>query len=509
METFPLLSALLFLPLVASVTMTALRDERVARLAAWAFAGVELLLAGVMILRFQSGVPGPQLVENGFLIPGLGVQYHLGVDGISALFVPVAALMTLLMVLHTDEQAGGARQNLASIFAMEASTVGVLVSLDLGLWWLFLTLEVWPAYLVIRRWGTGERRHEVARRFAAFMAVSVVTSLAAVVWLRVQGAGRPFPLSVTSWMQDPLAAAAQEPVFLLLLLALAIRIPVFPFHTWLPQVVEHGPLVGVTVFFLGLKVGAYSLLRVVIPVLPDAAQHWAWLMAGLGVAGLLHGGLIAMVEPNLRRMLAFASVSHVGGVLLGIASLTMAGFQGALLQMLSLGVCVVCLFFLAGFLQRRTGAVDAPSLGGLVHRVPRLSVVFLVMAMACVGMPGTSGFNGEHLIMLGALRANWLWGLAAGVGTLLSAAYFLIYFQRAFIRAPVVNTASPISDLTAREWLTCGTLCALVFWCGLFTGPFLDVMNGSLKSLAHKVDRRAHTTVTTLEQQPGSNHALE
>ena len=284
-------------------------------------------------------------------------------------------------------------------------------------------------------------------------------------------------------------APAQATMFFLICIGLAVKAPIFPLHTWMPKVLEQGPIVGMSIFLVGIKLGTYGLLRFAIPLFPQAAAEWFWLLAMLGVIGIVYGALIALVQTNLRRLLAFASLSHVGVVMLGLFSLNFEGFQGGLMQMLNLGVTGAGLFFLAGFLFQRVGQPDLRSMGGVQESAPYLAMAFLIIGLAGVGMPGTSGFNGEHLIILGAYKVTpWMAG-AAGLGTMLSASYFLWYYQQAFL-GDARDAKGPVAgDLGKRELGIAGTLIAFVIVIGMYPTPFLNTMNGSLRAIEAHVNK--------------------
>ena len=499
---FPILSALLFLPVAFVVALRFLRDEARAYRLALAGALLELLLACIVALQFAQGVDDIQFAERLGPLPFVGVSYQLGVDGISVLFLPITALLTVLVVAYAEYTAAAdARRYLMATLALEAALMGAFVSLDLVLFWFFFVLELVPSYFLITRFGTGPLRRRAAREYVGFMLTGSALMLVGILLLginfdRERGAGLSF--DYLDLLSVPVPSELQTIVFFLLFFGFAVKAPVFPFHTWLPKVLEHGPIVGMSVFLVGIKLGTYAFLRFVIPLVPEAARDWAWLMATLGAIGIFYGALIALVQTNLRRLLAFASLSHMGAVMLGIFALNFHGFQGGLLQMINLGIAGAGLFFVAGFLHTRLGPPDLRSMGGLVYSMPLLSTIFLVIALAAVGLPGTGGFNGEHLILIGAYEVGWLMALAAGAGTFLTAAYFLLYFQRGFLgpspepESLATSPAPPppesrLPDLRRRELLIALALVAMIFWIGLDSGPFLRQMDGSLHWLDSRV----------------------
>ncbi len=496
---FPILSVLLFLPLALVVAIRFVRDETSAYRVALAGSVLELILASLVAWLFVPHLPDMQFVERGLSIPGLGIGYHLGVDGISVLFLPVTALLTLLVIFYAEYSAkADTRHYVMATLALEATLIGAFVSLDLVMFWLFFVLELVPSYFLITRWGTGPQRRRAAREYVGFMLMGSAAMLFGIMVLgfnarRTRGA---FSFDLLDLLTVPVPIEMQSVIFFLLFVGFAVKAPVFPFHTWMPKVLEQGPVVGMSVFLVGIKLGTYGFLRFVIPLLPEAAKEWVWVMLGLGAVGIVYGAMIALIQTNLRRLLAFSSLSHMGAVLIALFSLNFSGFQGGLLQMINLGIVGAGLFFIAGFLHSRVGPPDLSVLGDLVHRVPVLTGTFLVIALAGIGLPGTNGFNGEHLVMIGAFKAHWFMALVTGLGTFLTAAYSLWYFQRGFLGlraagagASHSNAPELMPDLKLRELVISIALGGLVFWIGMDTGPFLRTMNGSLSALETRVNR--------------------
>jgi NADH-quinone oxidoreductase subunit M len=488
---FPILSALIVLPLVLCALLRAVREPRLVHRIAVAGAGVELALTALLFHRFRSGLDGFQFVER---VPlGLGVSYHVGVDGISVLFLPLIALLTLLVALYASQvDKASPRAYLTATFGVEAALVGAFVSMDLVLFWLFATLELAPSTSLIRRWGVGSRRRLARRRYVLFGLMSAAL-LAAGILLLGTSSGHP-AFDLLSLRDAPPSESAQTLIFFLLFLGLAVRVPLFPFHGWLPMVMEEGPTAGVNIFLAGVKLGAYGFLRFVIPLVPDASSRWSWLVTLLGVIGMVYGALLALVQTNLRRLLAFACVSQMGSVMVGLFSLNFEGLQGGLAAMLNTGVAATGLYFVAAFLYTRLGSAKLSHLGGLSQYVPILTLTFLVVALATIGMPLTSGFEAEHLVLLGALDADHLpLAVGAAMGSLLAAAYLFRYYQHAFL-GPARRTAVPLAqvpDLRVRELIIAGSLTCLIVGVGMFSGPLLGTMAGPLKALVEHAEQHA------------------
>jgi len=493
---FPILSVLIWLPVITLVLLNFVRNDTAANTLALASTAVELALATLVWMKFQLGTADFQFAEHaGF--------YQLGVDGISVLFLPVTALLMLLAVLYAEPatKQGSQRHYLMAMLGFEACMMGAFASTDLLMFWIFFALEILPSYFLITHFGTGETRLAAAKNYLVYMLVASVLLLAGLVMLGgAMGGGTTFDL--IALLNGSIPADKQTVIFFLLFLGLAIKAPIFPFHTWMPRVLEQGPVVGMSVFLVGVKLGTYAFLRFVIPLLPNASHEWFWLLATLGAIGMVYGSLIALVQTNLRRMLAFASLSHMGVVMMGLFSLNFTGFQGGLLQMINLGVTGAGLFFIAGFLHTRMGQPEVSGMGGLGQFAPTMAFAFLVIGLAGVGMPGTNGFNGEHLVMIGAYKMHWFMSLTVGIGTILGAAYFLWYYQRAFLGNVGSPAVSSMKDLNGRELSIAAAMAGVIFWIGLATSPFLHTMEGSLRALD---ERMQHVTgIDAAPVKPGS-----
>ena len=495
---FPVLSVLIVLPLVAGALLAMVRDPRTAAAIAIGGAGATAALALFVTLRFNAGVPDIQFVERS---PAMfGVSWHLGIDGVNVLFVPLTALLGLLVVVYAYSSGErDTRRYSIAVLALEASMLGAFMALDLVVFWFFFVVELVPSWFLITRWGTGAERRRAAAEYVGYMSVGSVLMLAGIVILgrnyaTVTGEGQSFELHRLLTVDLP--DGSQTMVFFLLFLGFAVKAPIFPFHTWLPKVLEHGPIVGMSVFLVGVKLGTYGLLRFVIPLLPETSHGWLWLMVLLGSAGTAYGALLALGQTNLRRMLAFASLSHMGVVMLGLFSLNLDGFEGGLLQMINLGIVGAGLFFIAGFLSTRVGPPELGSLGGLIHHAPLMTGAFLIVALAGIGLPGTNGFNGEHLVMLGGYERHWILAVSAGMGVFLTAAYSLSYFQRGFMGEPRSTVVDRVYDLTRSERGIIAALLVLIFWIGLGTGPFIQAIRPSLSELTDRVE----TTVDADEE---------
>jgi NADH-quinone oxidoreductase subunit M len=481
MANFPLLSLLfLTLPIGAALTWLLPRPDWARRIAL-VTALVDLVIAAVVVARFDSSQAGFQLVEKAPWIPSLNIHYLVGVDGISVLFLPATILLFLGVIIASWNSVHQLPRLFYSLLLLlETATLGIFCALDSVLFFLFWELSLVPLYFLVSLWGVGPNRRYAATKYTLVMLAGGVPLLFGFLLLAFNHAhlGGSLAFDIPSLLATPLPDGTEYLVFFLLLLGFAVKVPVFPMHTWLPVVAIEGP-VAVVALLLGLKLGAYGLIRFAIPLAPDAARELHWLLAGLGVVGILYGAVAAFAQTNLRRMLAYSSLSHVGLVLLGVASFTQQGIQGAVLQLLNFTLVAGGLFLLAGALHHRIGSNDIHSLGGAARTMPMLASFFLLLGLAGMGLPLTSGFLAELLILVSALQTHSGAGLAALFGMVLGAGYFLSLYRKAFfgpVTSPVVAQAM---DLRPREMGVMLLFSLIIIAVGLYPAVVLDVIQKS------------------------------
>lgn len=475
---FPILSILLFILPIAAGLILFTADQAKARWIALLGSIISLVISIGIVINFDQNVSGFQFIERFAWMPGLNIEYIVGIDGISVLFLPLTSLLFIGIILASwNSIRTMPRLFFILLLLLEAATLGIFVSLNTILFFLFWELTLIPIYFLIIYWGVGPNRRYAAVKYTMVMMAGGVPLLFGFILLAFNhaslGSGE-LVFDYISLLNNPLPAELQTGIFFLLLLGFAFKAPIFPLHTWLPAIAMEGPA-SIAAIMTGLKLGAYGLIRFTVPLAPDAAQEFHWLLAGLGITGVLYGAVLAISQTNLRKMLAFSSVSHVGLVILGIASFSTQGIQGALFQLYNFTIVAGGIFILIGFLHHRTGSTELVSLGGVAKTMPLLASSFFIFGLAGMGVPGTNGFIAENLILVSTLKTHTGAGIAALIGIVLAAGYFLTIYQRAFL-GPVKNdVVAAAMDLRRRELLLILGLCVLIIIFGIFPNIILDI----------------------------------
>ena len=481
--SFPILSLLILLPLVGAMAVAVTRNIRLAKNIGLSFAVLELIATLAVVRLFNTG-PGNdfQLLERHAWIPSLNIEYLIGVDGISVLFLPMSALLTLMAIIASwNSVQHQTRFHLALLLALEGITIGVFLALDMALFFLFWELTLPPIFFLIGLWGIGSARRSAAIKYTLFMLFGGVPLLFAIIILATNHAAatggnipQDLAFSLPILLDTPLPDSLQALVFLLLLLGFAVKAPLAPFHTWLPTVAMEGPP-QMTALLTGLKLGAFGIIRFAMPLAPSAAVQYSWVLGILGAITLVYSALIALQQTNLRRLLAYASVSHVGLVIVGIASLNMQGIQGAIFQLLNFTMVAGSLMLAAGFIQHRLGSTEVIHLGGLAKVMPRLTCFYFLFALASIGLPGTSGFPAELLLIISTMLSHPSISIAALIGAVLSAAYMLSFTRRAFFGPITRVEVKQVQDLRPRELALLCVSALLILGFGFFPNSVLKV----------------------------------
>ncbi len=507
--TFPILSCILFFPLMGAAVLWLFDDEDMVRTSALTISLVELAMTIFVMARFVPDSAAMQFAEHVRWIPALGISYHLAVDGISVLFVGLTAFLTVLVVIYSwDTVRHQMKLYMMALLALESTTMGVFVSLDLILFFVFWELMLIPSYFLIKLWGGGAERHYAALKYVLYTLLGSVFMLVGIAlldinyhsWATLHRMDQVYSFDLLELLTVPIPLEQQVLIFWLMFLGFAFKAPVFPFHTWLPDALLEGPI-GMAVVLAGLKLGTFGFMRFSLPLLPDASKSStvvAVVMA-LGLAAIVYGAIMALIQPDFRRLLAYSSISHLGFIVIGLFALNYQGLQGSLLTMINLGFSTAGLFFIAGFLYTRQQTTQLSAFGGLAKHTPLLATFFLLIGLASIGLPGTNGFVGEFLILLGTFKANWVYGAIAVTGVVFGAAYFLWYYERAILGPVGKAVKTSIADLHLRETIIALALSIMILWIGLYPAPFLRMMNGSVQALVDRLDHNrvaASGTVT-------------
>jgi NADH-quinone oxidoreductase subunit M len=476
---FPFLSAMLALPLIGAVMTGFCRHERLAKYWALLFASLELCMTLIILCLFKADQGEQfQLVERHTWIPSMHIDYLLGIDGLAVLFLPLSALLTLLaMGAGWNSTTHLPRLYFALLLVLESVTLGIFTALDMALFFLFWELTLPPLYFLISLWGIGAHRRTAALKYTLFMLFGGVPLIFAILLLAMNtptGNSDALVLSLPELLKAPPPETLQPLVLLLLVLGFGVKAPLAPLHTWLPTVALEGPA-QITALLTGLKLGIFGLLRFALPLAPAAAVDYSGLLRIVGVATLLYGALIALHQTNLRRLLAFLSISHVGLMVTGLTSFTLQGIQGALLQLMNFTIVASALMLIAGFIQQRLGSNEAVHLGGLAKAMPRLTCAYFLFALASIGLPGSSGFPAELLLILSALLSSPALGLAALIGAVLGAAALFSFTRRTFFGPVVHNPVAQAQDLRPRELALLCVPAVLVIGIGLYPQGVFNV----------------------------------
>ena len=483
-----LLSLSIWTPIVVGGLLLALGRDEHAKAVRW-LALVGALISFLVTLPlyggFQVDSSQMQWVEKALWIERFQVHYHLGVDGISLWLVLLTAFITPVVVLAGWEViTERVNQYMGAFLILSGLMVGVFTAQDAMLFYVFFEATLIPMYLIIGIWG-GPNKIYAAFKFFLYTLLGSLLMLVALIYLYTQSGGS-FDLAV--WYQLPLGSQAQTLLFFAFFAAFAVKVPMWPVHTWLPDVHVEAPTGGSAVLAaIMLKLGAYGFLRFSLPIVPDASREWAWLIIGLSLVAVIYVGLVALVQEDMKKLVAYSSVAHMGFVSLGFFIFTPMGVSGALVQMIAHGFVSAAMFLCIGVLYDRMHSRLIASYGGVVNTMPRFAAFALFFAMANCGLPGTAGFVGEWMVILAAIKFNFWIGLAAATALIFGAAYTLWMVKRVYL-GPVANDdVRDLQDINAREYLVLAILALAVLGMGLYPKPFTDVMDASVISLLKHV----------------------
>ena len=479
-----ILSLAIWTPIVLGVLIFALGRDEQAGLVRWAALFSALLsffLCVPLYTDFDSSSASMQFVENMPWVLRFNMAYHLGVDGISLWLVLLTSFITLVVVISAWEViTERVHQYMGAFLVLSGVMIGVFCALDGMLFYVFFEATLIPMYLIIGIWG-GPNKIYAAFKFFLYTLMGSLLMLVALIYLYIQSGGS-FDLAV--WQALPLSSKAQTLLFFAFFAAFAVKVPMWPVHTWLPDVHVEAPTGGSAVLAaIMLKLGAYGFLRFSLPITPDASHEWAWLLIALSVIAVIYVGLVAIVQQDMKKLVAYSSVAHMGFVTLGFFMFSPLGISGGIVQMIAHGFVSAAMFLCIGVLYDRVHSREIASYGGVVNTMPKFAAFSILFAMANCGLPGTAGFVGEWMVILAAVQFNFWIGLAAASALIFGAAYTLWMVKRVYL-GPVVNDdVKALSDINAREFLMLSMLAVAVMVMGLYPKPFTDVMNASVELL--------------------------
>jgi NADH-quinone oxidoreductase subunit M len=486
----PVLSFLIFLPILGALPIAFFRRDDVLLIRTWTLliALAEAAVAVAVVLGFNSATAGPQFTERQPWVPTVGIQYFLGVDGISLSMVFLTALLAVVAVLASWSAMSGAKSKEYAIFLLllEGGVVGSFVSLDLVLFFAFWEAMLVPAYLLVGVCG-GARRIYAAYKFFLYTAIGSLLMLVGIIWVyvvHIQLGGTP-TFDAIALAQTPIPAQYQLWAFLAFALAFAIKVPILPLHTWLPDLYTEMPLGAMVLVTMLVKVGAYGFLRFAIPLFPETAAANAPLIAGLGVIGIIYAGLSAFVQKDMVRVIAYSSIAHLGFIVLGIFAFTHQSMEGAVVQMFNHGISAGALFVVAAVIQARTGTTSFDRLGGLATKWPIIATFGLVAMLSSVGLPGLNGFIGEFLIIFGSYGPLLPYAVLASIGIVIAAMYLLSLYRQVMHGPEIPGLVG--SDMSGREVLTMVPLVIAIVVLGLYPAPLLNGLEQSINQVTKSV----------------------
>ena len=483
-----LLSVAIWLPVAVGVLLLAAGRDEHANAVRWAAllgALAAFLVTIPLATGFDTSTAAMQFVENLPWIERFNVRYHLGVDGISMWFVLLTAFITVIVVIAGWEVVTErVNQYMGAFLILSGLMIGVFSALDGLLFYVFFEATLIPMYIIIGVWG-GPRRVYAAFKFFLYTLLGSLLMLVALVYLYVKSGGS---FDIQAWHKLPLPLSVQTLLFFAFFAAFSVKVPMWPVHTWLPDAHVEAPTGGsVVLAAIMLKLGAYGFLRFSMPIAPDASREWAWFIVALSLVAVIYIGLVALVQQDMKKLVAYSSIAHMGFVTLGFFIFNELGVSGGLVQMISHGFVSGAMFLCIGVLYDRVHSREIASYGGVVNTMPKFTAFAVFFAMANCGLPATAGFVGEWMVILGTVQANFWLGALAATALVFGAAYTLWMVKRVYFGEVANDDVRTLSDLNAREFLMLGLLAVAVLAMGVYPKPFTDVMHVSVTELLRHV----------------------
>ncbi|MHB1531736.1 NADH-quinone oxidoreductase subunit M [Acidithiobacillus sp.] len=487
MANFPLLSLAIWTPVIGGILTLAVGDRRAgaARWAALIFSIMAFVVTIPLYTGFNNHTAAMQFSEHAAWIPSLNIHYHLGVDGISLWFILLTSFLTILVVISswTNIQQRVA-QYMGAFLIMEGLMIGVFCALDAILFYVFWEAMLIPMFLIIGVWG-GPNRVYATIKFFLYTFLGSVLMLVALLYLYFHA---DHSFNLLTFQQIPLGSTAQILIFIAFLLAFAVKIPMWPVHTWLPDAHVEAPTGGsVILAAVMLKMGAYGFLRLSLPIVPNASRELAWIMIGLSLIAIIYVALVAVVQEDMKKLIAYSSIAHMGFVTLGFFVFNAVAIEGSVIQMLSHGFVSAAMFLCVGVLYDRMHTREIKAYGGVVNTMPVFAALMMLFAMANVGLPGTSGFVGEFMVILGTYQVYPWAAILAATSLITGAAYTLWLFKRVIFGAITHPAVAVLKDGNGREILVLGSLAFFTLLLGIWPAPFLDILHSSVQHLVEQV----------------------
>ncbi|MDR2000337.1 MAG: NADH-quinone oxidoreductase subunit M [Zoogloeaceae bacterium] len=484
---YPILSLAIWVPIIGALPLLALGSERrdLVRWLALAVAIAGFLVTLPLYLEFDRGTAAMQFIEQAPWIERFNIHYFLGVDGISVLFILLNSFITVLVVIAgwqiINEKVA---QYMAAFLIMSGLMNGIFSSLDAVLFYVFFEASLIPMYIIIGVWG-GPSRVYAAFKFFLYTLLGSLLMLVALIYLFIQADGS---FNLLYWHQLRLEMTPQILIFVAFFAAFAVKVPMWPVHTWLPDAHVEAPTGGsVVLAAIMLKLGAYGFVRFSLPILPDASHFLAPMMIALSLIAVVYIGFVALVQADMKKLIAYSSISHMGFVTLGFFIFNQIGIEGALVQMISHGFISAAMFLCVGVMYDRMHSRQIADYGGVVNRMPKFAAFFMLFAMANSGLPATSGFVGEFMVILGAIKFNFWVGFCAAITLILGAAYTLWMYKRVVFGAVANDHVAELTDICWREFLVLALLAVAVLAMGVYPFPFTDIMHASVDNLLQHV----------------------
>ncbi|MFV1951346.1 MAG: NADH-quinone oxidoreductase subunit M [Nitrospinota bacterium] len=487
-----ILTLITFIPMIGIGLILCINRENKELIKKIAFvtALVGFLVSMKLFFDFSPNTHIMQFTENKEWIKSFGISYHIGIDGISLFLVILTTFLTAISILASWEITKRLKEYMISMLFLETGMIGVFVSLDLFLFYIFWEVMLIPMYFLIGVWGGPRRIYAAVKFFIYTMTGSVLMFIAILMLYFINGKTTgEYTFDLLKIYQLPIPAHLQLWLFLAFGLAFAIKVPMFPFHTWLPDAHVEAPTAG-SVILAGvlLKMGTYGFIRFSLPLFPHASHYFVPLISWLAIIGIIYGALVAMVQDDLKKLVAYSSVSHLGFVMLGIFAFNTQGMEGGILQMINHGLSTGALFLIVGMIYERRHTRMISDFGGLSKQIPVFAVFFMIITLSSIGLPGLNGFIGEFLILLGTFKSNILYAVLATSGIIFAAVYMLWMFQRVMFNKLSNPENRKLKDLSKREIAILVPIILLIIFIGVYPKPFLSRMSASVENLLATVN---------------------